>query len=184
MSNPRFANARCLLIDGYNLLHAVEKGFINSLETQRESLLTKLHDYQVQKKMEITIVFDGSGAASGFPKRDKFGEMSVVFTDAEVTADEWISEACERVPGSYIVVSSDREVIREAERFGCVSISSQEFLKKLTSISMVIENPYLEDKGEPDDESSLYPRVTTKKKGVAKRLPKRERRKHHQLKNL
>jgi hypothetical protein len=83
-----------------------------------------------------------------------------------------------------VVISSDNAVVRDAERFGCITLSSQEYSKKLTTLTRPIENPFLEDKGDVEESESLYPRVTTKKKGVAKRLPKRERKKINQLKNL
>lgn len=172
-----------LLIDGYNLLHAMEKGFIKSLQDRRDSLIEKLHLYQVQKKLEMTVVFDGAQSPSILPHQDRHGNLKIVFTDSETTADDWIGHACEKNPGAYIVVSSDLAVAHKAEFHQCVSMSSPEFLKKLESITRVIENPYLEDKEEDEDES-LYPRVSTRKKGTAKRLPKKERRKLHHLKNL
>jgi predicted RNA-binding protein with PIN domain len=173
-----------LLIDGYNLLHALEKGFINSLQEKRDDLLTKLHYYQVQKNLKISVVFDGSLPSLALQSRDRIGELEIIYTDPETTADEWIAQACERTPGAYVVISSDNQVVRDAERFGCVTLSSQEFMRKLATLTKPIENPYLEDKEEDESSDILYPRVTTKKKGVSKRLPKKERRKFNQLKNL
>lgn len=174
-----------LLIDGYNLLHVIEKGFIKSLQQKRNDLIEKLHFYQVEKNVNITVIFDGSQPFPGSQRRDRYGNLEIIYTPPESSADDWISEECERNYGSFIVVSSDQEIIRDAERFGCITLSSQEFLKKLSQLTRPLDNPYLEDKETPDEgPETLYPRVTTRKKGVAKRLPKRERRKYHQLKNL
>ena len=174
----------CLLIDGYNLLHATERGFIKDLQEKRDDLLARLHHYQVQKKVQMTVVFDATAPSAGFLNRDKLGELQIVYTDAHSTADEWIANACEKKPGSYVVVSSDNQVVRDAERFGCITMSSPEFAKKISQVQAPIENPYFEDKVEEEDEPGLYPKVSTKKKGASKRLPKKERRKLHQLKNL
>lgn len=171
-----------LLIDGYNLLYALEKGLITSLEDKREELLSRLHDYQTAKNVEMTIVFDSAIAAPLGGNRDRYGNIEIVFTHSKESADDWIKRACREKYRDYVVVTNDREIIAVAESEGCLCLSCEEFRMKLNSIkNPAVENPYLEDKLE---DYPLYPRVSTKKKGVAKKLPKRERRKHHQLKNL
>ncbi len=172
-----------LLIDGYNLLHAIEKGFINSLQEKRDSLIQKLHIYQAQKSVEILVVFDGSNKNAGISSHDRYGNIDIVYADSHSSADDWIARACERSPGKFVVVSSDHQVMNSAKLFNCVALSSEDFLKRLNSTTKVIENPYLEDKTD-DEDTDLYPRVSTKKKGAAKRLPKKERKKIHHLKNL
>jgi predicted RNA-binding protein with PIN domain len=171
-----------LLIDGYNLLYALEKGLISSLEEKREELLSRLHKYQVAKNVEMTVVFDSSISAPHGIGRDRYGAIEVVFTHEHDSADDWIKEACRRKERDYVVVTNDHEIIVVAEAMGNLCLSCEEFRTKLNSLVKADEiNPYLEGKL---DDSPLYPRVSTKKKGVAKKLPKRERRKHHQFKNL
>lgn len=169
-----------LLIDGYNLLYATQKSGIEDFEEAREALLERLHEYQVEKHVEITVVFDSQiGGLGGH--RDKWGNVHIVYTDRETTADEWIKDACQNQKEGYVVVTNDREIIAVAESLGCLCLSCQEFEKKLSAAIVVEDNPYFEDK---EDDGPLYPKISTKKKGVAKRLPKRDRRKAHQLRNL
>lgn len=169
-----------VLIDGYNLLYAIQKETIHDLEEARDELVESLHDYQQAKNVDITVVFDSHiGGLGG--NRDKFGDVHIVYTDRETNADEWIKRACRDQKEGYVVVTNDREIIVVAESLGCMCLSCDEFQKKLSSATFVEENPYLEDK---EDDGPLYPKISTKKKGVAKRLPKRDRKKAHQLRNL
>jgi len=170
-----------LLIDGYNLMYVVDPGLLRSLEDKRNSLLEKLHQYQQTKQVEITVVFDGSERSS-FPSRDRYGNLLLIFTCEDETADDWIEKECERSAGKYLVVSNDNQVIRSAERSRSVSISSSEFSKRLEQATRTLQNPeYFEEK---DDSGPLYPRVNTKKRGVSKKAPKRDRKKNQSLKNL
>lgn len=168
-----------LLIDGYNLLYSARDSVITSLEDAREELLEKLHRYQIVKNIEMTVVFDSQiGGLGG--QRDRWGNIHIVYTDRETTADEWITDECRS--GEFVVVTNDREIVDRAESYGCLCLSCQEFLAKMQQAKRPEdENPYFEDK---EDSGPLYPRVSTKKKGVSKRLPKRDRRKAHQLRNL
>jgi predicted RNA-binding protein with PIN domain len=169
-----------LLVDGYNLLYALQKNVITDLEDARNVLLERLHDYQTAKNVDITVVFDSHiGSLGG--NRDRYGGLHIVYTDRETTADEWIKDACKTQEDGYVVVTNDREIILVAESLGCLCLSCGEFEAKLTSATFVEENPYFEDK---ENSGPLYPKISTKKKGVAKRLPKKDRRKAHQLRNL
>jgi hypothetical protein len=171
-----------LLIDGYNLLYAIDPGRLRPLEEKRATLLEKLHDYQVSKHVEITVVFDGSLEAALFRSRDKWGAIQIIFTHEDETADSWIDTECQRYPGKYLVVSNDNEVKRSAEMNRSISISCDEFIHKLEEAVRFREDPgYFSEK---DDSGPLYPRVSTKKKGVSKRPAKRDRKKLQRLRNL
>ncbi len=173
-----------LLIDGYNLLYVLAKGPILSLQKSREALLTQLNRYQGLKPgVEICVVFDSTYENHVDFQRDKFGAIEIVYTRSNQSADDYIHEECSKHPSHYVVVSNDHQVQLSAENFSSLAISADEFARKLPNKNEVTakENPYLEDK---EDKGPLYPKVSTKKKGSSKKLPKRERRKANQLKNL
>jgi len=171
-----------LLIDGYNLLYAIDPGRLRSLEEKRDALLEKLHNYQISKSVDISVVFDGSLEAALYRNRDRYGNIHIIFTHENETADSWIDQECQQNPGKYLVVSNDNEVKRSAELHRCVSISSDEFSTKLNEAARFQEDPdYFSEK---DDSGPLYPRITTRKKGAAKKIPKRDRKKMQSLKNL
>ncbi len=172
-----------LLIDGYNLLHVMKPRFHESLESERNGLLEVLHRYQSAKSVDICVVFDGSQIADLYANRDRMGNVQIVYTNADTTADEWIDRECARYPGKFLVISSDREVVRSAERSQSMAISSREFADKLELLQFEIQ------KGEnfdfdKDDTGPLYPKISTRKKGSSKKLPKKDRRKLQRLKNL
>lgn len=167
-----------LLIDGYNLVHVVG--------ADRDDLLELLHLYQTDRQVAMSVVFDGAQKFMGSDRRDRYGAIDIYFSRPGESADELIEELCSKSPGQYVVVSDDREVQDHGEKHRCLSLSSQEFSKRLRSSAypklLVQEVPELEDKDE--EALPLYPRVSTKKKGAAKKLNKRERRKFSQLKHL
>jgi len=178
-----------LLIDGYNLMHALQnrgllKAKFTSLQDQRERLLSQLHSYQSVRSVAIKIIFDASDPNSSllYENRSRFGEVESIFSSHSESADEYIGQACAKNPGSYVVISNDKQVLRYAALNDCKSMKVDEFIPKLMrALEESASDPYTEDK---DDDAPLFPKVSTRKKGRAKKLPKSERRKRHQLKNL
>lgn len=173
-----------LMIDGYNLLHQLAHRPLESLEEERMALVEELQKYQSIKQVPITVVFDGSQPRSIFPNRDRYGRVEIVYTDQGITADEWIADRCREQQGGYVVISSDLEIKRNAEMYRCISLSSSEFAEKLKSIKAPSIHWDMIPEKALDDDLPLYRKVSTKKKGAAKRLPKRDRKKYHQLRQL
>ena len=173
-----------LLIDGYNLLHKIFRDSSSSLEEQRGALLKQLGPYQSAKSVPITVVFDGSSEAFLFSPRDKYGAIEIVYTHQGQSADQWIIHACESRPGAYVVITDDREIVRSVESNSCLVLSCQEFLSRLrVNMGETEENTIALEKLEMED-LPLYPRVSTKKKGTSKKLPKKDRKKNQLLNRL
>jgi len=178
-----------LLIDGYNLMHALQnKGLLKakftSLEDQRDKLLSQLHSYQSVRSVGIKIVFDASDPHSSllYENRSRWGEVESIFSSHSESADEYIGQACAKHPGAYVVISNDNQVLQYAALHQCQSMKVDDFIPKLMrALEESTSDPFVEDK---DDDAPLFPKVSTRKKGKAKKLPKSERRKRHQLKNL
>jgi predicted RNA-binding protein with PIN domain len=169
-----------LLVDGYNLMHALDPRLIKTLEEKRQDLIERLSAYQSKKGVDITVVFDGAHG-NIFASRDRYQRVTIVFTLPPQSADDWIIRECEENPGNYLVVSNDQEIVRAAETNGCMSLSTDLFIGKM---EMAKAYDDFEVEEERDDSAPLYPKISTKKKGVAKKAPKRERRKLSRLKNL
>jgi predicted RNA-binding protein with PIN domain len=180
-----------LLVDAYNLMHALEdegklksasKSSILSLEDKRFALIKMLQDYQSIREVHISLVFDSSEPSSVIPQRSRSGGINIIFTDQSQSADEHILGLCQNSPGGYVVVSNDREVQGFARENDCIAMSCSEFTGKVFSAASELDyNPYFEDK---EDSGPLYPKVSTRKKGSPKKLKKAERRKKNSLKNL
>ncbi|TVQ80396.1 MAG: hypothetical protein EA369_02620 [Bradymonadales bacterium] len=184
-----------LLVDAYNLLHQMEKNCRNfpsqrklprnpSLEDRRRWMMDLLLEYRNLKEVELTLVFDGAEVASLLPNRTKFGNLIVLFSEETDSADALIARLCAESPGSYYVVSSDLDVQLAAKNHGCTSLRSEEFSQKVfqsleNQAALSSSDDFVEEEDLP-----LYPRVSTKKRGVARKKPKSERRRRQVLKNL
>ncbi len=156
------------MIDGYNLIRQsphLSQFEALDLERGREALLERLAVYAKVRGHKITVVFDGWGNPHLKSKELTQRGIKVIFTRRGETADDWIKRRLKEFKEA-VVVSSDREVKSWAERMGAFSISSDEFEKKME------EALYMDLKGiDLDEDGSAEPI----KKGPARRLSKRER---------
>ncbi|MEK7845998.1 MAG: NYN domain-containing protein [Nitrospinota bacterium] len=167
-----------IIIDGYNLLMTSDRfrrDFIDSFEETRNRFIENLYNYKKIKGHDITVVFDGWKGGYTTEKREVIRGIKVIYSRLGERADEVIKRMVENGEASTIV-TSDREVADFALRHGSVVISSGEFEESLimAEISTV--------KGEIEEDFEI--RITTKKKGNPRRLPKSERKRMRRLKKL
>ena len=133
-----------LLIDGYNLIFTqplrARAGFTspNELETLRDNLVAQLKSYNTRKKFRIIVVFDGDKTNTHYPQEKESGNIRMVFSQGQATADEHIIN----LVSSYIrekphrqdlcAVTSDRALAETLISNRVKIISSQEFAAELT----------------------------------------------------
>ena len=165
-----------LIIDGYNLLHAghplrpTEQG---DLQQEREQLIDQLASYRRTRPCEITVVFDGWKEGWITEKRERKKGIELIFSKLGEKADEVIKRLVrEKGSGAY-VVTSDREVARDAERMSVTVIPSEQFRERMTLSS------FRGGKDVDQDEEGRQ-----KKKGPSRKLSKKERRRRAVLKKL
>jgi hypothetical protein len=165
-----------LIIDGYNLLH-VHRSLINvnsiQLQWERERLIDRLSTYQKLKPCGVTVVFDGWQGGWNTETKEKKKGIDVIFSRLGEKADEVIKRLVrEQGPGA-IVITSDRDVARFAERMDVAVIPSEQFREKLEQGSSdgCEESPEEEEEG-------------IKKKGPSRRLSKKEKRARVALKKI
>jgi predicted RNA-binding protein with PIN domain len=157
-----------LIIDGYNLLH-VNRSLINlnstQLQWERERLIDRLSTYQRRKSCGVTVVFDGWQEGWSTETREKKKGIEVLFSKLGEKADEVIKRLVKEKGSGTIVITSDRDVGRFAQRLDIAVIPSEEFREKLEggSSDMLEEGPDEEETG-------------VKKKGPSRRLSKKEKR--------
>jgi len=167
-----------LIIDGYNLLHVGRLlTRLNSIELQRERdrLIERLSSYRQFKGCEITVVFDGWQGGWGTEKRERKRGVELVFSKLGEKADEVIKRLAKEKGTGAIVVTSDREVSRYAERIAVPVISSDQFKERIEISAVRIEKDV-----EQDEEEGWG----LKRKGPSRRLSKKERRTRAALKKL
>ncbi|MCU0607225.1 MAG: NYN domain-containing protein [Candidatus Edwardsbacteria bacterium] len=126
--------ARHIVVDGYNLAHALRDtgALVRSDRTAaRERLLDLLRRYQRVAPAQITVVFDGSGA--GPAQRQRIAGIDVRFSRPPQSADDLIRAMVDasRDPGRLLVVSSDRAVSGPVRRRGAAAVRSDEFGDRL-----------------------------------------------------
>ena len=165
-----------ILVDGYNVIRQwPELARLDraDLQSGREALLRELQWYRRAKRHEITVVFDGREQGGFSEETARVGGIGVRYSRQGETADSVIARlVAERGEGT-VVVSSDREVEDAARRKGAAWLTAAEFLARVEASKL------LSLKGGEEAE-----RPVKTGKGVARRLPKAERRREKRLRGL
>ena len=167
-----------LIIDGYNLLH-VSRSLIHfnstQLQWERDRLIDQLSAYQRLKPSGITVVFDGWQAGWSVEKREKKKGIELIFSKLGEKADEVIKRLLKEKGSGAVVITSDRDIARFAERLRVSVISSERFQEKIERSSI----EFVEDlEGEEEEERG------GKRKGLSRRLSRKEKRARAALKKL
>ncbi|MFD3399287.1 NYN domain-containing protein [Kribbella sp. NPDC058693] len=119
-----------LIIDGYNV---TKTAWPNSpLHSQRQRLVTALGALVAQRRVEITVVFDGaelSGPVQLNPPRG----VRVRFSPAGVIADDVIRQLVRAEPPGrpVVVVSTDREVADSIIKLGARALSASSLISRI-----------------------------------------------------
>ena len=159
-----------LIIDGYNLLHVTRSPTqLSSIELQweRDRMINQLSAYRQLKPYEITIVFDGWQGGWNTEKKELKKGIELIFSKLGEKADEVIKRLAKEKGSGAIVVTSDREVSKFAERMAVAVIPSEQFQEKLEVSADKFEEIF--EEGEEEGKG-------LKKKGPSRRLSKREKR--------
>ncbi|MFW6180320.1 MAG: NYN domain-containing protein [Spirochaetota bacterium] len=104
--------APAYIVDGYNVILSERRRFdTTDIERARERLLRCLAAYARERKVSVTVVWDG--AQRGGARREAPGGVRSIFTSRGTTADQKIVYMVERSanPRSITVVSDDRRHI-------------------------------------------------------------------------
>jgi len=132
-----------LIIDGYNLLHAVRGILEQQAEITDDQLCRIIGQYLYRKKGKGSIIFDGTG-----PKDksvfDNLFNLEVVFSGTNCEADDVIEKLIQKntAPRSLTVVSSDRRVKQAAEKKRAAAVDCVEFwMEVLTEIEKKQKRP-------------------------------------------
>jgi predicted RNA-binding protein with PIN domain len=117
-----------LLVDGYNVTKSVGGFGELDLERQRELLVDGVARVARRKKVNATVVFDGSDVAPGTKRRSK-GRVRVEYSRPDEIADDHLIALLEALPTDPVVlVTSDRELQGRAARLQATIASSPQLL--------------------------------------------------------
>lgn len=160
-----------IIIDGYNLVRQskdLSRLDRADISRGREALIERLAVYRRFKPHRMTVVFDGIGAPALSPGRDRIKGIDIVFSREGQTADAVIGRMVRQEGATALVVSSDLAVVRNAQACGAAVILSTDFEARMAMAGAL--------EAEDETEGSLPGRrVSTRKKGEGRRLPKRLR---------
>jgi len=143
-----------VIIDGYNVIHAdhdLKHAMRKAPLDARRALIDRLARYLEDKRLQLTVVFDGHGGIADVDVEIP-GKLQVLFSPAGQTADDLILDVLEDSsnPRRYIVVTSDvADIGRSAGAMGAEVISSRAFLSRIRPVERQKE-PSPED-GAADD---------------------------------
>lgn len=133
-----------IFIDGYNFLWQ-ERIFrdeaIRGHDKGREAVLKWLTGQARLGEFEVTVVFDAYKTDSFHPTAQAMQGIQVVFTAGGQSADDYLREAAALHGPAAIIVSSDREVMRHAEKKGCGVLGSREFQDALQNAESLDLDP-------------------------------------------
>lgn len=158
---------KTLFVDGYNVINSwpnLKKIKDYSYESARQQLIDTLQNYSEFKGYKIFIVFDAHMVKGSLPKKERQGDLVVVFTKEGETADNYIEKMVNNIgrKSEVCVVTSDSLEQQVTFQRGATRMSSIEFYHEVTNIEKKIqiktEKRYLEKKNwleERIDEKTL-----------------------------
>lgn len=111
---------RHLIIDGYNLIHAVpewKRLAKAGLAASREALVVAARAIHDADGIRVTVVFDGPAARLTVERPTGEVSFSLVYAPAELSADGLIEQLCGKAaPGGDLWVATGDNMIAESAR--------------------------------------------------------------------
>ena len=158
---------KTIFVDGYNVINSwpnLKKIKDYSYESSRQQLIDTLQNYSEFKGYKIFIVFDAHMVKGSLQKKERRGNLVVVFTKEGETADNYIEKMVNNIgrKSEVCVVTSDSLEQQVTFQRGATRMSSIEFYHEVISIEKKIqiktERKYLEKRNwleERIDEKTL-----------------------------
>jgi predicted RNA-binding protein with PIN domain len=172
-----------LLIDGYNLLRQSPRFQAENevaLELGRNALLERLRQYKRIRGHRITVVFDATSKPRLAPEQAHEKGIKIIYSGQGEIADAVIKRISRRLGSKLLVVSSDREVARYAEQYGAATMASEDFEARMELAFHLGSSG-----GEQEDKNDgWHPGKGTKKKGPARRMSKKEKKRQQRWRKL
>ena len=166
-----------LIIDRYNLLHIalpLFQGAPEDFQRRRDQLIDQLSSYRQKRPCEMTVVFDGWRGGWVTEKRERKKGIDLIFSKLGETADEVIKRLVKERGSGAVVVTSDRDISKYAQRLSVAVIPSDQFRERIDHSSLQAEG----------QEASEEEETERSKKGPSRTLSKKEKRLRAALKKL
>lgn len=151
---------KTVFVDGYNVINSwqnLKEIKEYSYESSRQQLIDTLQNYSEFKAYKVFIVFDAHMVKGSIEKKERKGNIVVVFTKEGETADSFIEKAVNNIgrKSEICVVTSDSLEQQVTFQRGAIRMSSIEFYYEVISVEKTINNKtekkYLENKNWLED---------------------------------
>ncbi len=138
-----------LLVDGYNIIHAwpeLKEISKESLEEARYALVEIMQDFQGYKACHIIVVFDAYMISGGLEKKERFGQVEVIFTKENETADHYIERWADEAPKNIRVMVATSDHLQQTIVLsrGASRVSARELWNEVKSFRKEIGKMYLD----------------------------------------
>ena len=135
-----FEDAEIVLVDGYNVIFAWEDLTAlakENIDAARDSLIDTLSRFKAMTTADVIVVFDAYRVKGHSSEHSIFQDVRVVYTDEDVTADQYIEHFTNALAKKtkVAVVTSDGTEQIITRGHGCRLISSREFKNRIDSLS-------------------------------------------------
>ena len=125
-----------LIVDGYNIIFAVEQlaeTARSDLDAARRSLLDALSSYCGYKKCFLVVVFDGYKVKGNPGEKGRWNNLQVVYTKENETADMYIEALVAQIGknDAVRVATSDALVQLSSLRSGVLRVSARELWEEI-----------------------------------------------------
>lgn len=141
--------AEYLLVDGYNIINAwpeLKEIAQDSLEDARIKLIDSLRDYQGYKGIYIIIVFDAHMTGTPAKHYEKYGDLVVVYTSKNETADHFIEKWVNDNGKKHIIRVATSDYLEQTIILarGATRMSARELLEEIKNYKREMDRIYLE----------------------------------------
>lgn len=138
-----------ILVDGYNIIFAwgeLKKLANKDINLARETLITRLVNYNAIKDVNLAIVFDAYKVKGGLGEVEKVNGISVIYTKEAETADSYIEKASHTLAKDYNVKVATSDSLEQIIIMGAgaMRISAKDFEKEVSLVEESIKK-YISD---------------------------------------
>ncbi len=139
-----------LIVDGYNIIYAwpeLKEMIKEDIAAARHALIEILRNYQGYREGLVTVVFDAYQTASLQESVEHYGAVSVIFTKADESADQYIERLVYRLkhPERKIrVATSDWLQQTMVMSQGAIRMSALELQEEVLRTKKEFEKRYME----------------------------------------
>lgn len=158
-----------IIIDGYNLIGTSHK----DIEKAREGLIDLLISYKNIKNHDITVVFDAYKQGDKYERSSLQGGVRIIYTRLGETADDLIKKTISEIRKEWVIITSDRDVVKYTWSVNSIPVPSGVFFDILQRTLKNTSENIEEDREETidiDEIENIKPH-----KGSAYRLSKKHR---------